>query len=479
MILSEYILFGMHGEKRDEFLRIETGILTEIENDRRVVCVHRTDAEIGEHDFEFKRIFEISGFDGGRAVSVDDFAKDIVELFGGFGVGESFVEEQSHLYIGDVIFVEVGGHGEVDFGFDGHGGCGALEGVDGFLHEFGVHVESDGGDVSALFGAEEVSATAHFEVEVGDFESGTEFGEAFDGVEAFARDGAEVVGSGEEVAIGAFGGTADAASDLVELGQAKAFGVRDDEAVCGGDVDAGFDDRRAEQEVCLVMDEAEHGFFEVFFVHLSVGDDDSGFGGQALDAFEVFWEFFDAVVQKIDLSAASEFLFDGLRDDGVGDFGDEGVDGEPVAGGRFDDGEIFESAQAHLESPWNWGGGHGEAVDAFGEGFDFFFVCDAETVFLVDDEEAQGFEDDVFGEESVCADEDVDFSDFEFGEDLFDLFGFSETVEGCDGDGMSIEAFEEVLVVLFGEDGGGDEDGDLFSVEDAAPGSRIQTCGRY
>ena len=97
------------------------------------------------------------------------------------------------------------------------------------------------------------------------------------------------------------------------------------------------------------------------------------------------------------MSAASEFLFDGLRDDGVGDFGDEGVDGESVAGGRFDDGEIFESAQAHLESPWNWGGGHGEAVDAFGEGFDFFFVCDAETVFLVDDEESQGFEDDVFG----------------------------------------------------------------------------------
>ena len=79
----------------------------------------------------------------------------------------------------------------------------------------------------------------------------------------------------------------------------------------------------------------------------------------------------------------------------------------------------------------------------------------------------------------MCADEDVDFSDFEFGEDLFDLFGFSETVEGCDGDGMSIKAFEEVLVVLFGEDGGGDEDGDLFSVEDAAPGSRIQTCCRY
>ena len=70
----------------------------------------------------------------------------------------------------------------------------------------------------------------------------------------------------------------------------------------------------------------------------------------------------------------------------------------------------------------------------------------------------------------MCADEDVDFSDFEFGEDLFDLFGFSETVEGCDGDGMSIKAFEEVLVVLFGEDGGGDEDGDLFSVEDGAHG---------
>ena len=71
------------------------------------------------------------------------------------------------------------------------------------------------------------------------------------------------------------------------------------------------------------------------------------------------------------------------------------MDGEAVERRRFDDGEIFESAQAHLKRPWNRCGRHGETIHAFAHGLDFFFVSDAESVLFVNDEQAEILKNDV------------------------------------------------------------------------------------
>ena len=90
-------------------------------------------------------------------------------------------------------------------------------------------------------------------------------------------------------------------------------------------------------------------------------------------------------------------------------------------------------------------------------------MFDAEALFFVDDDEAEVFEGDVFGDEPVGADDDVDGA----GEELFgDLAGFgggAEAVEDIDADRVIRHAFAEIVIVLLGEDGGGCEDGDLFS----------------
>ena len=69
----------------------------------------------------------------------------------------------------------------------------ALNLADGLFEHGGVHLEADGFDVAGLFAAEHVAGTAEFEVEGGDFESGAEVGEFFEGGEAAAGDLGELL----------------------------------------------------------------------------------------------------------------------------------------------------------------------------------------------------------------------------------------------------------------------------------------------
>ena len=81
-----------------------------------------------------------------------------------------------------------------------------------------------------------------------------------------------------------FAGAADAAAELIEIGQAEAVGAVDEDGVGVGDVDAGLDDGGGEQDVGLALDEGVHDDFQVVLVHLAVADDDARLGDQFADA---------------------------------------------------------------------------------------------------------------------------------------------------------------------------------------------------
>ena len=74
------------------------------------------------------------------------------------------------------------------------------------------------------------------------------------------RDG--VVGGRREQRIGARLGAADAAAQLIELREAEHVGAPDDERVGGRNVEAGFDDRRRQQNVEFAVVEGRHFVFE-------------------------------------------------------------------------------------------------------------------------------------------------------------------------------------------------------------------------
>ena len=65
---------------------------------------------------------------------------------------------------------------------------------------------------------------------------------------------------------------ADAAAQLVQVGQAVAVGLVDEDRVGVGNVQAAFDDRRGQQQVELVGDEVEHHLLQLVLGHLAVAD---------------------------------------------------------------------------------------------------------------------------------------------------------------------------------------------------------------
>lgn len=77
-------------------------------------------------------------------------------------------------------------------------------------------------------------------------------------------------------------------------------------------------------------------------------------------------------------------------------------------------------------------------------------MSDAEALFFVDDEEAQGLEFYVFIEQAVSPDEDVDVPGQGPGQNGFLFFIGTEAVEDFDVDAEGAEAFHKSLEVLLG-----------------------------
>jgi hypothetical protein len=66
----------------------------------------------------------------------------------------------------------------------------------------------------------------------------------------------------EKHAIGLHAFAADAAPQLIELGQAKIFGLFHHQGVHRGDVEAGFDNAGGEQDVVFSVEKIPHDFFQ-------------------------------------------------------------------------------------------------------------------------------------------------------------------------------------------------------------------------
>ena len=285
----------------------------------------------------------------------------------------------------------------------------ALHLADGFFEHGGVHLEADGFDVAGLFAAEHVACAAELEVEGGDLEAGAEVGEFLEGGEAAAGDFGEfLLGRDEEVGVGAAIAAAYAAAELVELDEAVAVGAVDDDGVGEGDVEAVFDDGGGDEDVVLVIHEGEHDAFEFGFGELAVADDDAGGGDEFADFCGEFVDGFDAVVDEVDLAAALELHSMAVRMSfssnlatmvwmamrSLGGVSMTDMSRRPmsdmcsVRGMGVADMARTSISRAHL--------------------LEALFVADAEALLFVDDEEAEVLELEVFREEAVGADEDVD-----------------------------------------------------------------------
>ncbi len=170
---------------------------------------------------------------------------------------------------------------EVEFhvGADRGGVFFAFEARDGLAEQLAIELKTDADDVAALLRTEEVAGAAKFEVAHGDAETGAELVVRAQGVEAFAADLDQArVAVEEEVGVGLVFETAHASAELVELREAEAVRAFDDDRVAVGDIEAGLDDRGADEDLMFACDEIGHLTLEFVLVHLAVADADRDVG---------------------------------------------------------------------------------------------------------------------------------------------------------------------------------------------------------
>jgi len=179
-------------------------------------------ADFHAQQFQRSVVEQIADGRGRRAVAVLQLGGDVGELRFSFNAGDAFIHLQTLIFFRDVVRGNANVEAEIELGFGFVGRGFPFHLTYGTLEHLSVQLEADGFDVAALLAAEHVASAAEFEVEGGDFESGTEVGKFFECGEAAARDGGELdFRRQHEIGVGAAAGAAHASAELVKLGEAE------------------------------------------------------------------------------------------------------------------------------------------------------------------------------------------------------------------------------------------------------------------
>ena len=169
--------------------------------------------------------------------------------------------------------------------------------------------------MAALLGAEEVAGAADLEIAHRQRESRPHAREFLDRAET-ARGGGGEPGRlvDEHVAVGAVVGAADAAAELVEIGQAVVIGLVDEDRVGVGDVEPTLDDRRRQEDLRPPLDEVDHHVLELGLREPAVADADRGVGDELLDPVRHEVNVVNPVVDEEHLAAAGQLAVNGVAD---------------------------------------------------------------------------------------------------------------------------------------------------------------------
>ncbi len=186
-------------------------------------------------------------------------------------LGQPLVHLQPQPLAGDVLVGQVGVDGQLDPYLAELRLAVALELVHGLADQPDVEVEPDVGDVAGLLAAEQVAGAADLEVLHGDGHAAAEVGVLGQGGQPLVGGlGERLLLRVEEVGVGPLARTADPAAQLVQLREPEGVGPLDDHRVGVGDVEAGLDDRRADQHVEAPLPEVQHHLLELVLPHLAV-----------------------------------------------------------------------------------------------------------------------------------------------------------------------------------------------------------------
>ena len=266
---------------------------------------------------------------------------------------------------------------------------------------------------------------------------------------------------GRQIGIGARFRSPDTAAKLVQLGESEAVGTVDDQCVGAWDVETAFDDRGRKQHVIFAIIECAHPVLDLGRGHLAMRDDIFDFGYPVAQELFYIRQVLDPWHDEEALPAAIMFAQQRFAQYHGIPRGNIGADREAIDRRGLDDAEFAQPRHRHLQRARDRRCGERQHMDVGLELFQPLLVDDAETLFLVDDDEAEIFELDRFGDHRMGADDNVDMAACEAVARLLRFGGRDEARQAADFDRKAFETLDEIGEMLAREQGSRADERDL------------------
>ena len=402
------------------------------------------------------------------AEAVDDFVHEVVGLRLRAHERDAAVEIHALLLTGHIALRDVGRHGKVGRAL------GALLRLFAALFEYGllqqleVHIITNVDHVARLLSPEQTACAADLQVAHGDAEAGVELRKLADGAQALFGNLAQLAPTPErQVRACAPVRAAHAPAQLMQLGKTHAVGVFDDEGVHIRNVNAGLDDRRADQDLRLARDHTLHDRRELLLVHLAMRHIHDRAVEHLRDAQGGALDVFNAVVQVVHLPAALQFAAHGVAQHIPVVLHDEGLHRDAVLRRLLDRRHIADAGQCHVQRARNGRGREREHVDRAAHLLDVLLVRHAEALLFIDDEQAEVFKLDVLLQQLMRADHKIALAAAHIRERLTNLTLRAKAREHPDLDWEAVKPLHSRLIVLLGKHGRRHQNGRLPPVEHA------------
>ena len=327
--------------------------------------------------------------------TVHDLFKQRVYLIGVLRGGKFLVEGQAQMNVAAVVVRQQSGRMQIDIGrgaqwakqirFDA-----GFQAAHGLGQHFVVKLKADFEHVAALVLAQHLASAANFQIVHRQVEPAAQFFHLLNGIQALAG----LLGQpfqirDHQVSIGLMVASAHTPAQLVQLGQAKLVGATDDDGIGGRHIDAGLDDGRAQQKIEALRDKVPHHRLELALRHLSMRYGNVGLRQQFFELGTAVFNGLHFIVQKIDLSTAFELAQHGFPDHAMALGADKGLDREATLWCGRNHTQITQAFECHAQCARDRCGGQCQYVDIRSHGLHGLLVAHAETMFLVNDEQAQ------------------------------------------------------------------------------------------
>ena len=159
-------------------------------------------------------------------------------------------------------------------------------------------------------------------------------------------------------------------------------------------------------------------------------------------------QFLHFVMNEENLAAALELIMDDALDFHLVEIHNFGLDGNAVGRRGLDDGQIPGSQQRKLEGTGNRSGRQRQGIHAHLHLTQFFFGTDTEFLFLVNHQQTQILELELFAQQFVRTDDYVDFPRFQILPDGIDFLGSAQTGDKLDAARKVLQPADKGIVML-------------------------------